>query len=196
MSESGESLTGPGFLPAPVTWTAARIAPAAAAVPPRLACGQGEGDGPPPVPPFRHVPSGLAGEWTMGSYLELGALPSAVPCARLHARLLLQEWGLAGLSPDVELLVSELVTNGLQASRSLRHVAPVRMYLPGDAARVLILVWDASLRPPTRIDPGADTERGRGLLLVEAISSRWGWYPAQEPGGGKVVWALAVAPSR
>src|SRR5215472_15176410 len=73
MSESGESLTGPGFLPAPVTWTAARIAPAAAAVPPRLAWGQGEGDGPPPVPPFRHVPSGLAGEWTMGSYLELGA---------------------------------------------------------------------------------------------------------------------------
>jgi hypothetical protein len=27
------------------------------------------------------------------SYLELGALPTAVPCARLHARHLLWEWG-------------------------------------------------------------------------------------------------------
>ena len=28
------------------------------------------------------------------SYLELGALPTAVPCARLHARHLMWEWGL------------------------------------------------------------------------------------------------------
>jgi hypothetical protein len=27
------------------------------------------------------------------SYLELGALPTAVPCARLHARHVLCEWG-------------------------------------------------------------------------------------------------------
>ena len=35
------------------------------------------------------------------SYLELGALPTAVPCARLHARQLLWEWGMNELaSPD------------------------------------------------------------------------------------------------
>jgi hypothetical protein len=34
------------------------------------------------------------------SYLELGALPTAVPCARLHARHVLREWGLNGLSGD------------------------------------------------------------------------------------------------
>ena len=45
------------------------------------------------------------------SYLELGALPTAVPCARLHARHVLREWGLNGLAPDSELLVSEPVTN-------------------------------------------------------------------------------------
>ena len=32
------------------------------------------------------------------SYLELGALPTAVPCARLHARHVLWEWGLNGLA--------------------------------------------------------------------------------------------------
>jgi hypothetical protein len=34
-----------------------------------------------------------------------------VPCARLHARLVLLEWGLAALSESLELVVSELVTN-------------------------------------------------------------------------------------
>jgi len=49
------------------------------------------------------------------SYLELGALPTAVPCARLHARQLVWEWGLDGLAESSELLVSELVTNAVQA---------------------------------------------------------------------------------
>ena len=50
------------------------------------------------------------------SYLELGALPTAVPCARLHARHVLWEGGLNGLAPDSELLVSELVTNAVNAT--------------------------------------------------------------------------------
>ena len=36
--------------------------------------------------------------WPLRSYLELGALPTAVPCARLHARHLVWEWGLNGLA--------------------------------------------------------------------------------------------------
>jgi hypothetical protein len=31
--------------------------------------------------------------WPLRSHLELGALPSAVPCARLHAKHVLWEWG-------------------------------------------------------------------------------------------------------
>jgi len=30
-------------------------------------------------------------------------------------------------------------------------------------------------------------ENGRGLILVDALSERWGYFPAH--GGGKVVWA-------
>ena len=134
----------------------------------------------------------LTGAWALRSFLELGALPGAVPCARLHARLVLREWELTALSEDIELLVSELVTNGLQASGDLPQAAGVAMWLLADATRVLILVRDASPRPPVRMDVGADAERGRGLLLVEALSHRWGWHPADD--GGKVVWALAMLP--
>jgi anti-sigma regulatory factor (Ser/Thr protein kinase) len=49
----------------------------------------------------------------------LGALPNAVPCARLHASLVLAEWGLKALAETAELIVSELVTNAVRASAAL-----------------------------------------------------------------------------
>ncbi|MGH3191761.1 MAG: hypothetical protein ACRDPY_30655 [Streptosporangiaceae bacterium] len=36
----------------------------------------------------------VTGRWPLRTYLELGALPSAVSCARLHTRQLLWEWGM------------------------------------------------------------------------------------------------------
>src|SRR5215467_4083379 len=53
---------------------------------------------------------------TQQSYLELGAYPSAVPCARLHARNVLYEWGVRSIADTVELIVSELVTNAVNAA--------------------------------------------------------------------------------
>jgi anti-sigma regulatory factor (Ser/Thr protein kinase) len=126
------------------------------------------------------------------SYLELGALPSAVPCARLHARHVLWEWGLNELASDSELLVSELVTNAVQATAG-RDQAAIRLRLWGDNARVLIEVWDADPQPPAPKDlgehgiPDSEEEGGRGLFLVAMLSQRWGWVPTQEP-AGKVVW--------
>ena len=135
-------------------------------------------------------------QWPLQSFLELGALPGAVPCARLHTRHVLWEWGLAGLAESTELLVSEMITNGVQASRAMTRAA-VRLWLVSDRVRVVILAWDASPLPPVPADPRADSENGRGLLLVDAISERWGWYlPGNQPGTdapdqhGKVVWAV------
>lgn len=131
--------------------------------------------------------------WPLCSSLELGALPTAVPCARLHARHLLREWGLNDLASSGELLVSELVTNAVQATAGHATHAPVRLRLSGDGARVLIEVWDADPRPPAPRDLGEDglpdleEEGGRGLFLVATLSTRWGWYPVQDP-AGKVVW--------
>src|SRR5262249_58411803 len=48
--------------------------------------------------------------------LVLGALPSVVACARLHARNVMCEWDLPSVADSVELVVSELVTNAVRAS--------------------------------------------------------------------------------
>jgi anti-sigma regulatory factor (Ser/Thr protein kinase) len=130
-------------------------------------------------------------EWPLCSFLELGALPSAVPCARYHCRQVLWEWRLTELADSAELLVSELVTNAITASRSAGNDSPIRLWLLSDAAQVLILVWDASPQLPARADASVDAETGRGLLLVEMISDRWGTYATLPC--GKTVWALTAA---
>ena len=81
--------------------------------------------------------------WPLRSSLELGALPTAVPCARLHARQLVWDWGLDGLAETAELLVSELATNAVQAMARQEVRTAVRLQLFGDNTRVRIEIWDA-----------------------------------------------------
>lgn len=144
------------------------------------------------VPPFVQKGSDMKGQWPLRDFLELGALDSAVPCARLHARQVLWEWRIASFGEPAELVVCELITNAVKASLKLNGASPVRLWLASDSDRVLILVWDASPRPPVRIDAGDQAENGRGLMLVEAMSERWGWY-ARENTTGKFVWATLAA---
>ena len=61
-------------------------------------------------------PPGMSASWPLSTSLPLGALPGATPCARLHARAVLHEWGLDDLAEAAELIVSELVTNAVRAS--------------------------------------------------------------------------------
>ena len=139
--------------------------------------------------------------WPHQSFLELGALPTAAPCARLHTTLVLWEWELGTLVHTAGLVVSELVSNAVQASAGLTgsrfagHWAPgtppVRVWLSADDHRVVIQVWDGSDRPPVPqpVEPEADS--GRGLLLVGAVSAEWGCY-SPEKSSGKVVWAVVT----
>jgi anti-sigma regulatory factor (Ser/Thr protein kinase) len=122
----------------------------------------------------------------------LGALRSAVPCARLHARQVLWEWGLSESAETAELLLSELVTNAVQAAREIVSDMPVNVRLSANRDRLLIEVWDGNVQPPVpRVlendFPALDAESGRGLFLVETLSERWGWYPTRNP-EGKVTW--------
>jgi hypothetical protein len=143
--------------------------------------------------PHRASPPGDTAQWPFHSFLTLGALPGAVPCARLHTTAVLWEWGMAAFAQQAELAVSELVTNAVRAStqaRKARQVpgaAPeglpvVALRLAGDHRHLLVEVSDHDPRPPvpTTVDPERDG--GRGLLLVEAVSDRWGYYyPATDP---------------
>jgi hypothetical protein len=131
--------------------------------------------------------------WPLHAALQLGALPTAPGCGRAWTRQILREWNLDHLADSTELLVSELTTNALQAAAPIVGAA-IGLWLASDCERAVILVWDPSLRPPTPANPGQDTENGRGLLLVQALSLRWGWYfpDGTSPRGyaGKVVWAI------
>ena len=142
------------------------------------------------IPPFiRRQRRGTDDWWPLQDFLELGALVSAVPCARLHVRQVLWEWGIGNLGDSAELLVSELITNAVRASREAGQDSAVRLWLLSDSAQILILVWDASPRPPVLTDAGDEAEHGRGLMLVDAVSEQWGWY-SREDSDGKFVWAI------
>jgi anti-sigma regulatory factor (Ser/Thr protein kinase) len=84
---------------------------------------------------------------------------------------------------DLLLVVSELVTNAvIHAATSLRLV------IRSDGRRVLAEVFDGDPRRPV-VAPGSPREvpvGGRGLLLVDQLSERWGCDSA---GAGKRVWA-------
>jgi Histidine kinase-like ATPase domain len=138
--------------------------------------------------------------WPLQTQLELGAFPTAVPCARLHARHVLREWRLAYLSELVELIVSELVTNALQATEALRasqdrwrcdaRVPLVGVRLSSDGSCVVVEVWDGNHQLPVRQEAALDAEGGRGLLLVQSLSAQWGSYRLTD--SGKVVWAVVA----
>lgn len=138
----------------------------------------------------------LSAAWPQYTYLELRALPTAVSCARLHARHVLWEWGLDDLAEVSALLVSELMTNAYKTTVEQRLAAPIRLRLSSTHDHVLIEVWDGDPVPPQpRSDselPSADAESGRGLFLVATLSHRWNWYTVPR-WGGKVVWAEVIA---
>jgi hypothetical protein len=151
-------------------------------------------------PAFNHeLRDGQMTHWLLRSYLELGALPGATPCARLHAKQRLWEWGMKELSEDVELVISELVTNAQQVSAGLSGsrfggrrklgVPPIRLWLYADKQRVLIKVWDGDDRLPEEQDIDLMAESGRGLLIVATLCAEWGVY-RPEGATGKVVWGV------
>src|SRR6266536_394011 len=116
-----------------------------------------------PVLPPPCQGTAMAYRWPLRDFLEYGALPSAVPSAGLHARQIAWEWGLSAHGENVELLVSELMTNGIAAARAIEPISPVRLWLLADTTRILILVWDANPHPPVPAQADEYAERGRGL---------------------------------
>ena len=182
------------------------------------------------MPAHQASPPGDAPHWPYHSFLPLGALPGAIPCARLHTTAVLWEWGLEALAQPAELTVSELVTNAVRASTETRRArqAPgepaglpvVALRLAANHKHLLVEVSDHDPRPPIPTVADPDHDGGRGLLLIAAVSERWGYYyPAIDPvsargrttapdagewlaappalpdgEAGKIVWALLTPP--
>ncbi|MFF4653254.1 SpoIIE family protein phosphatase [Streptomyces sp. NPDC001380] len=109
-------------------------------------------------------------------------LPEAVSHARRFTARTLAAWGLGGERDAALLVVSELVTNALVHTRG-----PVRLDLGYAGDRLRIAVTDSSPRSPVKpAGIGWEATGGRGVLLVEAVSDRFGSLPM---GGGKQVWS-------
>jgi len=85
------------------------------------------------------------------------------------------------------MLVSELLTNALQASWTLPHSPPVALRLLASKHALVIEAWDQCVEGyDLTHQPADDAEHGRGLMVVAALSNRWGVRRASL--SYKVVW--------
>ncbi|MDI3390775.1 ATP-binding protein, partial [Streptomyces sp. B-S-A8] len=100
-------------------------------------------------------------------------------------RTFLTSWQMHELCDAAELALTELVAN------VIRHVPenPHTTIQILRHARVLrVEVTDHSPNPLRPGTPSPLTETGRGLLLIEAVTDRWGTQPAPAGATGNTVW--------
>jgi anti-sigma regulatory factor (Ser/Thr protein kinase) len=134
--------------------------------------------------------------------VRLPAFPEAVRAARRWTRETLEDWQLTKPTRTIEQLVSELLTNSIEHARTSSVGICLTAGVPGGRPpltstvtelTVLLEVNDSdAARLPTRKSPSPDDTSGRGLLIVEELSDRWG---VQADDHGKTVWC-EVAVSR
>jgi anti-sigma regulatory factor (Ser/Thr protein kinase) len=114
--------------------------------------------------------------------VELGPSPESVPAARAWMRDLAELWELGDLDWALLQLVTELVTNSVLHART-RCVLRLEQEL-GTAA-VRCSVSDFSLARPRRRVHSSGATTGRGLQMLERLSSSWG---VDSSSSGKTVW--------
>ena len=108
-----------------------------------------------------------------------------VKAARSFVEQRLRSWGLAEMSDDLELMVSEIVTNAI-----IHAGSDVDVRLRAYTDRVRLEVRDSDSNPPVPSplslseEGNAEAEHGRGLLIVEALAGLWNSSPN---GRGKTV---------
>lgn len=110
----------------------------------------------------------------------LPAAPESAGAARRRVRSALSSRSLEDLAGDAELIVSEFTAN------AVRHAgSPVEVVLITAGGVLMIIAADSSRVPPVLCGTG-DGESGRGLVIVDGVADRWGWWPSS---AGKSVWA-------
>ncbi len=153
-------------------------------------------------PPRTQAAPRQAPAWPLLADLgPLGALPTVLPLARAFTGLVLGGWGLASLTEDNGLIISEFTSNVVRAATGpdgqprydVHGRLPVLwLRLSSDRARLWLEVCDnlaPELGVPAERQAAATDETGRGLELVSALSQDWGWevLPGNEV---KRVWAV------
>ncbi len=123
---------------------------------------------------------------------SLAVLPRTARSVRAVRSLLwaaTECWPCSGhLVDDAALVLSELVGNAVRYGTG--PTMQVRLVL--NRTCLTVHVQDGSDDLPQPRQAEWDDEGGRGLLLIEALSSAWGHH--RLPAGGKTVWARLPCP--
>ncbi|ULR52399.1 ATP-binding protein [Streptomyces deccanensis] len=116
-----------------------------------------------------------------------------VPEARARVRRILKDWALDGeLADDIATVATELVTNAVRHCRVT--LADVEVVVSVRGCGVLVEVSDPDKgKAPAQRSGDAERDGGRGLILVAALSQRWGHEARPFT---KCVWAYFVIPGR
>ncbi|WP_435208072.1 ATP-binding protein [Streptomyces sp. bgisy034] len=121
---------------------------------------------------------------TLNFSVLLSPTPRGARLARLLVAEQLRNWGLP-LNP-AEQIVAELAANAVTHGRVPGRDFRLTLYAVGGALRIEVTDTRGDHLP--RHTPTApDAESGRGLLLVDALASRWGIAAGSYP--RKTVWA-------
>lgn len=138
----------------------------------------------------------------MSATPPFAAIKTAPGLARGHVRATLAEWSLGEVADDAQRIASELVTNAVNASAPVLArgcMLVIRVCLVTDGGVLTIECWDQAPGLPVLREVDELAETGRGLAIIDAITSGcWGCQPAVGQ-AGKCVWAeipLRDAPAR
>ena len=113
-----------------------------------------------------------------------------VSAMRRLARARLGYCCLSALSDDIELIVSELVTNAIEHS----YGTSITMLFELDHGLLTLEVKDETGRHPAIRQPADDSETGRGLILVQAITEQHGGEWGIRPDGTGTWCTIPVLP--
>jgi anti-sigma regulatory factor (Ser/Thr protein kinase) len=135
----------------------------------------------------------------MSATPPFAALPTAPSLARGHVRATLAEWGLGELADDTELIASEMTANAVNASAPFQaagSVLVIRLCLIASGNTLSVECWDQAPGIPVLRNTAGFAESGRGLAIIDSLTSGvWGWQPANGR-VGKCVWAVIPSPGQ
>lgn len=122
--------------------------------------------------------------------LSVPRLAHAIRPARTWVRETLVTWDVGALAEPGALIASELATNAVVHAQTASRVVLLLMYAAGTVR--LEVRDDDPVNLPVRRNPAYSGTGGRGLVVVEALSQRWG---VRVIDSGKSVWAeLDITP--
>jgi anti-sigma regulatory factor (Ser/Thr protein kinase) len=117
--------------------------------------------------------------------------------ARDFTRRTLQAWDLDPITDDATVIVSELVTNawrhGLRYGLDDPAPDPIELIIWQSGRELFCVVTDPGADAPVVAEPDPCAEAGRGLHVIEALASSWGWSVLDPY--RKAVWAALPVPA-